>query len=178
MSDHDADGDSHMASSPELDVETTDLDDDMFPESSLDAPAPSTPRQSSSHLPPVSELSPPSSQSRQASSSTNTTSNALAQSALGIASDSAMGTALTNGVGPLANTRSGGASAGTGEIKVHEGTGYQWIRVEDEPGYAWRNRKAQEEAMKALEQIVDKEKMIGSRYPDLLLEQQNAEEKA
>ncbi|KAF2234636.1 hypothetical protein EV356DRAFT_515020 [Viridothelium virens] len=175
MSDHDPDGDSHMASSPEPDL---DGDDDMFPESNLDPPAPSTPRQSSSYLPPVSELSPPNSQSRNfATGSTTSTGNTAAQ----VVFDMAGGSGSTNGVGASGSTtnpRAGGSTTvAAGQIKVHEPTGYQWIRQEEEPGYAWKNRKAQEEAMKMLDQVVDKERMIGAKFGDLLMERQLLNEK-
>ena len=156
-----------MASSPDVEFETTEIDDEMFPEASLDAPAPTTPRLTSSHLPPVTELSPPNSQSRGAQA---TAGNARAQAALEIVG----GAGVLNGVGSATNLRSGGA----GPVKVDESTGYQWIRPEDEPGYAWKNRKAQEEAVKALDQIVDKEKMVGARYGDLLMEQRDTDERS
>ena len=165
-----------MASSPEPDLDATEeLDDDMFPESGLDAPAPSTPRQSSSHLPPVSELSPPHSQPRTTgTTSLSNTNNNRAAAALDIVSNSTVAATATNG----STTKASMVTGVTGQLKVHEPTGYQWVRPEDEPGYTWRNRKAQEEAMKALDQIVDKDKMIGARYGDLLLEQQTARQKA
>lgn len=164
-----------MASSPEPDFETTEIDEDMFPESSVDAPAPSTPRQTTSHLPPVTELSPPNSQSRRVATGAG---NARAQAALdilggigGVLNGAAESTSNLPGTGVFQST----ASSAAGPVKVHEATGYQWIRPEDEPGYAWKNRKAQEEAMKALDQIAEKEKMVGARYGDILMEQQIAE---
>ena len=162
-----------MASSPELDLDASEHEDDMFPESNLDAPAPSTPRPTSSHMPPLAELSPPSSQSRGTGIAA---SNTKTPTAFDILSRSG----ATNGTGAGTTTTTNvqsGPTAG-GQVKVHEPTGYQWVRTEDEPGYAWKNRKAQEEALKALEHIVDREKMVANRYGDLLLEQETAGQKS
>lgn len=35
---------------------------------------------------------------------------------------------------------------------------------EDVPGWAWKNKKAQDESVKAMELIVDKGRMIGSKF--------------
>ncbi|KAL9092280.1 MAG: hypothetical protein Q9165_004454 [Trypethelium subeluteriae] len=176
MSDHDPDGDSHMASSPEPDL---DPDDDMFPESNLDPPAPSTPRQSASYLPTASELSPPNSQSRNLGTGATTS---LGITTAQVVLDMAGASGSTNGVGTSGSTtnpRTGGSTAvAAGQVKVHEPTGYQWVRPEDEPGYAWKNRKAQEEALKALDQVVDKERMIGAKFGDLLMERQLVDDKS
>ena len=47
---------------------------------------------------------------------------------------------------------------------VDQKTGYTWTNEEDAPGYIWQNRKAQEEAARAWNGIVDKDQMIGSEF--------------
>jgi len=50
---------------------------------------------------------------------------------------------------------------------IHQPTGYTWTRDEDAPGYSWRTKKAQEEMGRALEQIIDKDRIVGKRYGDI-----------
>ena len=45
----------------------------------------------------------------------------------------------------------------------HETSGYTWEKPEDEPGYMWKSRKGQEDMMRALESVVDREKTITGR---------------
>ncbi|KAL2353880.1 hypothetical protein BJ546DRAFT_979304 [Cryomyces antarcticus] len=42
--------------------------------------------------------------------------------------------------------------------------GYTWNRVEDAPGYAWKNRRAMEEAERAWATITHKDRMIKNKY--------------
>jgi len=55
---------------------------------------------------------------------------------------------------------SSASNTGHGHKFVHPPTGYTWSRDEDAPGYAWKNKKAQEEYARAMDQIQDKDKMI------------------
>ncbi|KAL1306859.1 hypothetical protein AAFC00_005511 [Neodothiora populina] len=51
--------------------------------------------------------------------------------------------------------------------KVHAASGYSYTCPEDAPGYAWQNRKAQEEAGRSWEQgVVNKDRTVGTRYGD------------
>ncbi|KAI9722755.1 MAG: hypothetical protein M1828_004451 [Chrysothrix sp. TS-e1954] len=59
------------------------------------------------------------------------------------------------------------AKMSNGHEMVDEKTGYTWTKEEDAPGYAWKNRKAQDEANRAWGQIVQKEEMIGRRFGDI-----------
>ena len=57
----------------------------------------------------------------------------------------------------------GGAAGKTRQefpTKTHESSGYQWSRAEDEPGYAWMNKKALDEFHRAAEALVHKEHMV------------------
>jgi hypothetical protein len=51
--------------------------------------------------------------------------------------------------------------------KTHAPSGYSWARPEDEPGHAWLNPKAMDEATRAWENLVHKESMVKgkSRFP-------------
>ena len=49
------------------------------------------------------------------------------------------------------------------QVKTHAATGYSWNRPEDEPGYLWKNKKAQDDFNRAWDSLVDKNRRIGSR---------------
>lgn len=49
-----------------------------------------------------------------------------------------------------------------GSVKTHGPSGYTWVKLEDEPGYAWRNKKAQEEYNRTWDAMVDKDRTVGS----------------
>ena len=57
-----------------------------------------------------------------------------------------------------------GSSASASDAKAtHLGkhpAGYVWDKDEDAPGYAWNNEKAQQEALRAMSQIIDVDMMI------------------
>lgn len=53
-------------------------------------------------------------------------------------------------------------------LGVHPG-GYAWYRPEDEPGFAWKNKKAQEEWGRAWDQVLDKDIMVLSKLGWVLL---------
>lgn len=60
-------------------------------------------------------------------------------------------------------TANAGASrAGLQQKGVHEASGYSWDREEDAPGFAWKNRKVQEEAQRQWNVLAEKDKMITS----------------
>lgn len=50
--------------------------------------------------------------------------------------------------------------------KTHESSGYTYNRAEDEPGYGWLNKKAQDEFARAWEGLQHKDSMIKSTVPD------------
>ncbi|KAF2154610.1 hypothetical protein K461DRAFT_291536 [Myriangium duriaei CBS 260.36] len=52
------------------------------------------------------------------------------------------------------------------QTKVHEASGYTWSRQEDEPGWGWRNKRAVEDAERAWNGVLNKERKIGNRYGD------------
>lgn len=60
----------------------------------------------------------------------------------------------TNGATPTPTT----------EIKqTHQATGYTWTRDEDAPSYGWRNKKAIEDYHRAMDLVVDKDRVIGRK---------------
>lgn len=54
-------------------------------------------------------------------------------------------------------------------VKTHP-SGYQFSRVEDEPGYAWLNKKAQDEYQRAWDQLSHKDAMVKSESQELKVE--------
>jgi hypothetical protein len=53
--------------------------------------------------------------------------------------------------------------------QTHASSGYRWSRPEDEPGYAWKNKKAVDEMARALDGLVHKDCAIrGELTVDLL----------
>lgn len=75
------------------------------------------------------------------------------------------GIASANEAANPVNTSANSNGSGNQQHKVqtHAATGYSWSRQEDAPGYAWQNRKAQEEANRAWEMgIVAKDRAVGS----------------
>lgn len=46
------------------------------------------------------------------------------------------------------------------EIRTHQASGYQWSRDEDAPGWSWKSKKAREDAARASENIVDKDRSV------------------
>lgn len=131
-----------MHSSPDMTAD----DDEMFPDEAV----PSTPRNAASHaLNAGSELSPPNSQGPanlpRGDSFTATTASNVNE----------------NGKRPLSlNPASNSAEAKA----THQDpeTGYQWSKAEDQPGFEWKNQRAREEEMRALDQIIDKGLQIKS----------------
>jgi hypothetical protein len=143
----DGDGDSTMNSSPELGP-----DDEMFPDE-----GPSTPRNAASYaLDPTSELSPPNSQGGPSS---------LAHEGPTAFSNSpSMLNANGKRLRPQVPLASGSGDVGE-QTAAHtdSATGYQWTKPEDQPGHEWKNNRAREDEMRALDQIVDKSSQIKSK---------------
>lgn len=67
------------------------------------------------------------------------------------------GTEMSNGTGVA---RAPGSAPG----RTDRNSGYTWYKPEDEPGYAWMNKKAMDEANRAYDSLVDREKTIGSKF--------------
>lgn len=141
----DSDQDSSMHSSPDMAAD----DDEMFPDEAL----PSTPRNPASHVLGVgSELSPPNSQGPanlpRGDSFTATIASNVNE----------------NGKRPLSLNPALTASTAneTGITHTDPETGYQWTRAEDQPGFEWKNQRAREDEMRALDNIIDKGSQIKS----------------
>lgn len=143
----DADGDSTMHSSPELEA-----DDEMFPDE-----GPSTPRNAATFaLDPASELSPPDSQGP----------SALPRGESFAAALNSPSVLNANGKRAYPSTAvtaaSATAGAATGTVHTDPASGYQWTKAEDQPGYEWKNTRAREDESKALDIIIDKNSQIKS----------------
>lgn len=142
------------------------LSDDLFP----DADLPTTPLQQivPSHL---TELSPPNSQgapfaTTAFSDAATATSGANANgkrplSTLDGVGDSGTGKSVSYALPGEAQAQAQ-ASAGPVEVKTHDLSGYSWTKAEDEPGWCWKNKKAVDEANRAWDGLVLKDKRIGS----------------
>ncbi|KAJ9647841.1 hypothetical protein H2199_001617 [Coniosporium tulheliwenetii] len=164
---------------------------DYFPEDDIAAPAPSTPTASSVLAnPPPSELSPPSSTGPSGGrvsafnpppTSTDPVSMATANGGVSLQTPTQDSPTMTlsggggGGGGATVGMRGGrttansaldAPTAATGQpLGVHPG-GYAWYRPEDEPGFAWKNKKAQEEWGRAWDQVLDKDIMVLNKYGD------------
>jgi hypothetical protein len=141
----DPDGDSTMHSSLELA-----RDDDVFSGQQARKAEPSTPRNPASFaLGASSELSPPNSQGP----------SNPARSDGSVAGASGSPSLNVNGKRILTAT-----SANTPGASIHTDpeTGYQWSKREEQPGFEWKNARAREEELRALDAIADKAFMIKS----------------
>lgn len=122
--------------------------------------APSTPRQQANSAQIMSsgapEMSPPDSQGP---------SNATAGARDFLLSAALAGSPSINANGKRKHAAAADADAPTttAESKRDPETGYQWARQEDQPGWAWKNNRAKEEAARAWKDIVDTQYMIKSR---------------
>ena len=141
----DLDQDSTMHSSPGMAAD----DDEMFPDEAL----PSTPRNPASHvLGAGSELSPPNSQGPanlpRGDSFTATIASNVNE----------------NGKRPLSLNQASTVSTAneSGVTHTDPETGYQWSKAEEQPGFEWKNQRAREDEMRALDNIIDKGSMIKS----------------
>ena len=139
----DPDQDSTMHSSPDMAAD----DDEMFPDEAL----PSTPRNAASHaMGAGSELSPPSSQGPANLPRGDSFSATIASNV------------NENGKRPL-SLNPASTSNETGVAHTDPETGYQWSKAEDQPGFEWKNQRAREDEMRALDQIIDKGSQIKSK---------------
>lgn len=180
----DADGDSTMHSTPTS--AAGDSDDDLFPganttTATADATTtagggvalpPSTPTTALAHA----ELSPPSSQG----ANTSATRTAASDAVINENGKRILPTGLNFGGGSSSSNRivpSGDASVegmldgGSGKRAlsgVHAASGYRWEREAEAPGWSWKNKKAQEDWIKAEEGLVERERMVKGRYGDPL----------
>ncbi|KAJ4380486.1 hypothetical protein N0V86_003841 [Didymella sp. IMI 355093] len=143
-----ADQDSTMHSSPDMAAD----DDEMFPDEAL----PSTPRNPASHvLGAGSELSPPNSQGPANLPRGDSFAATIASNV------------NENGKRPL-SLNPATTTAETGVTHTDPETGYQWSKAEDQPGFEWKNQRAREDEMRALDNIIDKGSQIKTRYGDPL----------
>lgn len=82
-----------------------------------------------------------------------------------------MQTAGLNGAGGAASATGGGGKGVAKQefpTRTHERSGYQWNRAEDEPGYAWMNKKALDEYHRALDGLVHKDHVIRGVYRTIM----------
>ncbi|KAK5120972.1 hypothetical protein LTR85_005756 [Meristemomyces frigidus] len=74
---------------------------------------------------------------------------------------------IVMGGGPATANGGGKARQQDNPAKTHAASGYTWARAEDEPGYAWGNKKASDEMYRAWDrEVVHKDCMIKGRYGD------------
>ncbi|EMD00949.1 hypothetical protein BAUCODRAFT_62368 [Baudoinia panamericana UAMH 10762] len=148
-----ADTDSRMADSPEAsDVEEVETPAGQMMSSS-------------------SVLSPPDSQHSQQGNSSSSFVN-MPTSASGVAGANANGkrpiTTISNGADD--DILDGGMAVKPKgpdfPPRTHQPSGYTWSRVEDEPGYAWLNKKAMDERNRAVDALVHREQVVMNRYGD------------
>ncbi|KAK3672679.1 hypothetical protein LTR78_007491 [Recurvomyces mirabilis] len=156
----DNDGDSRMASSPELtDTEEVETPLDQITNSSILSPPDSQHREPSSNMP----TSAPGVARANANGKRplNTISNGEHEV---IDVDAPMNTTTTTA---SANANAGKARAGQEfATHTHQASGYSWNRAEDEPGYAWLNKKAMDERSRAWADMVHQDCVVGNRYGD------------
>lgn len=131
-------------------------DDPILPSISQSHAAPTTPITSRTQT--ASELSPPDSRGQSASNIKQTSPIAGTMS-----SNEGLN---ANGKRTLdAATGVAGSSASSSKSKYigQHPAGYAWDKEEDAPGYSWNNEKAQQDALRAMNQIVDTDQMIKGR---------------
>lgn len=63
------------------------------------------------------------------------------------------------------------ATAAPAHEQVHQPTGYRWSKEEDAPGYLWKRKAAQRDAQTAWDGLLDKDRMVGTTYGDIGLEE-------
>ncbi|KXT06421.1 hypothetical protein AC578_6069 [Pseudocercospora eumusae] len=113
-------------------------------------------------------LSPPDSQHREtrSSSSTNMPTSASGSSIANSNGKRPLQT-ISNGADDMEELQAmaNGKARADQVVKTHP-SGYQFSRVEDEPGYAWLNKKAQDEYQRAWDQLTHKDAMVKNRFGD------------
>jgi len=152
--DIDLDGDSVMHSSPELDA-----DDEMFPD---EVGGPSTPTNAAAFsLDAASELSPPGSQGPSHLAIGDDSTAALTGTASTLnANGKRVYSPIVPESAPETQQTQQPQQPQQFAVQVDKNTGYTWDKPEDEPGYEWLNKRAQEEAARAYDQILDRNIMI------------------
>ncbi|QIX01397.1 hypothetical protein AMS68_006914 [Peltaster fructicola] len=133
----------------------------------MDADSPMT---DSSHSPDSSLLSPPESQTEQTTTTTTSSRDMPVTT----------GPANANGKRPRKDISNGATEDEDGAramrsvngkqlaIQEHKKSGYKWERAEDEPGYAWLNKKAADECNRAWDQLIHRDLVIAGRFGDPL----------
>ncbi|KAK0906898.1 hypothetical protein LTR02_005732 [Friedmanniomyces endolithicus] len=151
----DNDGDSHMDSPPDL----FDLED-VTPDNTITDPAIVSPPDSQQGGATDMPTSAPGANSN-GKRPLNIISNGAEED--GNAANDLTGAATT----PHSSTGKGRAAGGPDFApKIHQQSGYTWEKLEDEPGYAWLNKKAQDERQRAFDGMVHKDCVVGNRYGD------------
>ena len=142
------------------------------------ASSPTTPPNqaaSSSHF--TSELSPPDSQQLSATANPANVASPTPLTPLAGAGSSKASTAAnanpSKKMPPSANLNANGKrewnNNGIEKAGVEKESGYSWEKEEDAPGYSWNNGKAREEAQRAWQGVLEKERRVGNKYGDVLL---------
>jgi hypothetical protein len=131
------------------------------------SPKPSTPSAQIRSVQ-LSDLSPPNSQGVPLPSTSTTATTAITADTMPTAAPSVSG-ANMNGKRPISSIEQSqellGAAASVMPTDAQSAAvAYQWTNPEDAPGYAWRNKKAQDEYNRAYESLVDKNRKIGSMF--------------
>ncbi|TKX19976.1 hypothetical protein C1H76_7860 [Elsinoe australis] len=126
----------------------------------MDSSKPTTPVPPSGFTNPA-DLSPPSSQGVPGLPSPHPHANANGKRPLSTLDPNGASQPLTR-----ANMSSATGTVEAQEVKTHQPSGYSWTRTEDEPGYAWKNKRAMEEAERAWGAILHKDRKIGNRFGD------------
>lgn len=70
----------------------------------------------------------------------------------------------TPGPQPASQPLNGPLPTSVLNIRQTHPSGYSWIRDEDAPGFGWKNKKATDDYMRAMDQIIDKDRMIGRKH--------------
>ena len=103
----------------------------------------------------ASELSPPSSQGVPLASPTNGSHGANANGKRPLSTLDVNGDAYPPSRSTVPTTSEPGV------VHTHEASGYKWTKQEDEPGWAWKNKKALDEYHRAYDTLVMKDLKIG-----------------
>jgi len=72
---------------------------------------------------------------------------------------------ISNGADDTIRTMSGNAGKAKADFppKTHPSSGYTWARIEEEPGYAWLNKKAVDESQRAWDGLAHRDCMVRSK---------------
>lgn len=152
----DNDGDSQMQSSNS--TSPGDLSNDI----TLDTSKPSTPIAQTT-FPHLAEMSPPNSQGVPLPTTVPGLSGANANGKRPLSTIDSNGEAIHTIPVLRGGGQSGSTHAEPAAVMTHPASGYSWSKPEDEPGYLWKNKRAVEDANRAWDSVVLKEKRIGSK---------------